>query len=310
MFIFLSGRNFICDQEGCVQKFLTQVKLSQHLKLDHRVGLKEPIKIEPPVDEETGIRDCDAPHVCEICGLVVPRKLMKGHLTTKHLGYGRFKCDLCGMDFKNGEEIKVHEDLHSQYASTYPFTCVALDCREVLTNTGDLKIHVNKNHLLSGLKCEICGVMKPNQVMLERHVLIHQKERNLICEECGKAYYSKSMLRLHVESSHLGKKVSCEICKKEFLRLSSLKRHRLSHQGVRRFKCAVCPKAFFNGTQRKNHEHTHAGVKNYECHLCGKRFKQKNNLRQHLRTQAHKDKMGKREEVDEEIGGGGEYEDF
>lgn len=208
------------------------------------------------------------------------------------------------MDFKNSEDVKSHEDLHANYAPTFPFTCVGGNCIEVFTNTADLRMHVKRNHLLSGLKCEICGIMKPNEFLMQRHLReVHdpKRERNMVCETCGKSYFTAQQLKEHVTSVHSKVQTFCKVCGRGFYRKSTLSTHMLRHQEVKPFSCSVCGKGFYNTQQLKKHEEIHSGVKKYECKLCGKRFKQMQNLRQHLRTNVHKPKGGEKGGVEGEV---------
>lgn len=257
----LSEMQFMCEHNGCSKRFESPEKLQSH---------KEKVHDKKRTTE-----------MCEACGLELPRGELKKHYYMRHAGVGKFSCDVCSMDFNNADELAGHEQLHRD--SEFPFGCVV--CQNLFTNSMDLKSHVNSNHLSSGLKCSICGIMKHNDYLLQRHMKLHDRTERFLCH-CGKSFASNAYLAYHEEHFHnnAGKKYPCEVCGKPFLHMKNVLRHMITHKEEKPFKCKICLKQFNYSHLLKKHEEIHSGTKNYGCEVCGKRFRQEQNLTQHMRS--------------------------
>ncbi|CAL8148489.1 unnamed protein product [Orchesella dallaii] len=279
---FHRDRTHACDYEGCAEKFASEDKLQRHKDRVH-----EKFKKRKSVE------------ICETCGVEVARGDMKRHFYMRHVGVGQYSCDRCSLDFNDVELFKQHEQLHEQ--SEFPFSCVV--CYHLFTNSLDLKSHVTSNHLLSGLKCSVCGIMKANSFLLERHMKIHERTKRFVCD-CGKSFASKGYLNYHLEHFHnnADKQYPCSVCGKLFRHMKNVLRHQITHSDSKPYQCKICSKTFNYSHLLKKHEEIHSGTKNYGCEICGKRFRQEQNLTQHMKSHRPKsDRPGKKRATKEPV---------
>ncbi|XP_030287570.1 gastrula zinc finger protein XlCGF7.1-like [Sparus aurata] len=110
---------------------------------------------------------------------------------------------------------------------------------------GELKVHL-RTHTKVTITCTECGKGLSSKEALNRHMIIHARERPYQCSECG----------LH------------------FNRMSNLTAHMKIHTGVKSYVCGVCGKACARKTYLTVHMRTHSGERPYECIVCKRAFTQ------------------------------------
>lgn len=74
-------------------------------------------------------------------------------------------------------------------------------------------------------ECTICGKCFNQSGNLNRHRVVHSKERQFKCDICGKGFSQKSHVRTH-QTVHTGiKAFECDVCHKRFSQLGHLNGH-------------------------------------------------------------------------------------
>lgn len=79
-------------------------------------------------------------------------------------------------------------------------------------------------------QCEVCGKSFNQSGNLNRHKVVHTRERPFSCDVCGKGFSQKSHVRTH-QTVHSGVKAfQCHICQKRFSQLGHLNGHLDRHR--------------------------------------------------------------------------------
>eukprot|EP00188_Purpureofilum_apyrenoidigerum_P000974 Plantae.Rhodophyta-Purpureofilum_apyrenoidigerum.ctg14959.p1 GENE.Plantae.Rhodophyta-Purpureofilum_apyrenoidigerum.ctg14959~~Plantae.Rhodophyta-Purpureofilum_apyrenoidigerum.ctg14959.p1 ORF type:complete len:329 (-),score=41.79 Plantae.Rhodophyta-Purpureofilum_apyrenoidigerum.ctg14959:516-1403(-) len=121
-------------------------------------------------------------------------------LSTRESGGRRsYECELCGMKFKRGYDVKRHtKSVHEKRKD-----CICPFCRKGFSQTGHLNEHVRVSHVGSALACLECDKTFGAQSKLDRHVRsVHLNLRQFKCDMCPKEYKDKSALKHHLIASH------------------------------------------------------------------------------------------------------------
>ena len=131
--------------------------------------------------------------------------------------------------------------------------------------------------------CLICRQTFECQELLDKHMIMHVRQKTFKCSECSLYFNDKSSLNLHLRK-HKGKKIACDICNDTFSQNIDLRRHKekavCEKSGSKYFPCAICDKVF----KLKHHLKTHAKVHDNKCLECGSRFNQKLDLDFHMKS--------------------------
>ena len=100
----------------------------------------------------------------------------------------------------------------------------------------NLKKHVERVHIASRYKCNICNTELANRFCAEDH-----KKKN---------------------HSVISKTLECKLCEKKFHQSHELKKHHLRvHTKQRPYKCQVCNKSFTHSSHLAVHKRIHTGKK-------------------------------------------------
>ena len=122
------------------------------------------------------------------------------------------------------------------FCSGVPRTCVArakVEAPRVRIEYGAGK---ERSKLGKKYVCPVCGKSFNQSGNLNRHRVVHTKERPFRCNICGKGFSQKSHVRTH-QTVHTGVKAfECHICRKRFSQLGHLNghldRHRRQESGM------------------------------------------------------------------------------
>jgi KRAB domain-containing zinc finger protein len=135
------------------------------------------------------------------------------------------------------------------------------------------------------VECNICGRQFVHELTLEKHMLIHTKEKLHKCDICGEAFAHGYSLKEHKMNHSLvadGKPYKCQYCDMVFKHASYLKRHESIHTGERPWTCETCGKCFRTKWHLTSHNKSHSGDRPHQCELCGRAFGHRCDLKQHM----------------------------
>lgn len=240
----------------CVARYKTQENLDIHSKIHDDGELRCDIcnkvfKTTCALIAHKNVHDDDRPFKCTLCDM---RCKHRGSLK-EHLKLHKkliFKCSICGKDFNNINNCKLHEKRH----------------------TG---AHNQKK------KCQICGKEFAQKCLLAYHMRTHTGEKPNVCEHCGAAFACKSNLKKHYRI-HTGERpFVCDICNKGFNQKSSLTCHKRSHVTFKPFACKVCSKQFGLNEELIVHMRIHGERKMFKCNMCEFEFTEHCYLKSHYR---------------------------
>uniref|UniRef100_A0A182NIU7 Zinc finger protein n=1 Tax=Anopheles dirus TaxID=7168 RepID=A0A182NIU7_9DIPT len=104
--------------------------------------------------------------------------------------------------------------------------------------------------------CNDCSKGFPFKSQMDRHILVHTKEKKFICEVCEKGFSQKINLDVHMRV-HTGeqpdKKYTCQICLRKCSRISELEAHLSTHMKHFPHVCPVCTQRFSELTSLYTH---------------------------------------------------------
>lgn len=165
---FSSGElPYACEHEGCHKRFSTYAKRQHHMRV-HEKGRYQcilPHPSAPPPGHPPYTVD-DALQAWSFSTWThLQRHMHLCHPPT---------CHQCGQVFANRENLKRHQQLHTESLSS-EWECPWNGCDKVFKSQYALKVHVSRVH--EGLKpfsCEICGKRFGYKHLLERHQHLHE----------------------------------------------------------------------------------------------------------------------------------------
>ena len=169
------------------------------------------------------------------------------HIKTVHAD-GNFKCDECGLVFKNKDYLRVHVlSVHIKRSQTPTHKCES--CGKMFHSQALVNEHYKRTHLVEPSTCDVCGKEFKNRSRLQNHLKTHdESSREKVewkCEICDKSYTCMKSKLKEVKQIHLltheEKKFECDFCHKKYRRQKSLKAHiDADHKGIFNYKCERC----------------------------------------------------------------------
>ncbi|KAF2440694.1 hypothetical protein P171DRAFT_435469 [Karstenula rhodostoma CBS 690.94] len=267
--------NYVCDFEGCGQRFNRPCRLDSHM----RTHTKE--------------RPFACPH--EGCDRDFPRKdHLQRHLTHFHaVPERRFVCDWegCGKTFTSNGRLQRHKEVHDSkfYCTGYP------PCKEIFRKQKTLDAHIKTVHLET--KAYPCTFVDDSGTL------------------CTHGYQTENGLRRHMASAHSEKEEPrhfCMLCPspgtdcetivsvngetasvpKEPLSFSTAAELQAHHTDIHPPTCPTCGQVFSNQSNLNSHlkaVHTSQEEQQlFQCphQECGKMFNRRGNLNAHV-SQVH-----------------------
>ncbi|CAH1263958.1 ZNF91 [Branchiostoma lanceolatum] len=192
---------------------------------------------------------------CEICGRRFPgQRQMERHRDQVHMNVRKFKCDVCGKDFKRKAELIIHMSVHT---GVYSHLCMY--CGKAFKVQACLKQHITIHLNIKKHACHLCGKAFNQKCNLRKHQESHNASKEFQCDACGKTFQHSDTLRMHMRLTHLDEGKSCRYCGKKFIRESVLKVHEDAvHNGIRNKMCGVCGHVMtYNHSLRRHFRRAH-----------------------------------------------------
>ncbi|EAT35580.1 AAEL012263-PA, partial [Aedes aegypti] len=226
-----------------------------------------------------------------------------------------FKCPQCGVAFRRHSTLVGHIERH--YVNEDHICAI---CDEQFQTLDELKAHVYEGHE-EGLRKRDCNLCEDKifakRSLLERHFLIHTKQKPFVCDICGKAFNQKSTLKTHTLVHSKIQEFVCLLCGLKFSQKVNLRVHMLRVHPKRTriiYKCSSCGVNFPEMEQLnqhiKEHEkdvpHPHRSTsdiiqpivasrskehlqgpseqRRYSCEICPAAFKKSSHLKQHIKS--------------------------
>ncbi|CAL8133319.1 unnamed protein product [Orchesella dallaii] len=284
---------------------------------------------------------------CHICGKRIRgsqwhfRHHLKTHSTRENMSEKKpFVCDICGMNFASISHMNRHAKRHvagtelasnniwkrKQLSSKVKLACgnirgmqkrghtfVCEFCGNFFARRNLLTRHMYSLHRvpkpvpIETFVCHICGKVSSSKGNLDKHQVVHTKERKYSCHICSSTFTVNGTLKLHLVKVH-GKEKGNEFsesegrpqlkwkcrfpsCTRNFGTEVELKdhveaehfgrSHEVNNSSVS-FMCQLCGKVFANLQRLQRHNQVHTKEKPYKCPICEKSFSQPNAVKGHL----------------------------
>ncbi|XP_055595202.1 zinc finger protein 236-like [Uranotaenia lowii] len=177
-----------------------------------------------------------------------------------------FKCPKCCLVFRRRATLMGHIEQHYENED---HICVV--CKRQFLSAAELRIHVYEGHEEKSAspqkkskntvgqtnekinyKCTLCeNKIFTKKSLLERHFLIHTKQKPFVCDICGKTFNQKSTLKTHWAVHTKNRDFMCMLCGLKFTQKVNLRVHTMRVHPKRniatltdRLPCPYCPCLF------------------------------------------------------------------
>ena len=270
---------WVCDFEGCGQRFKLEKKLKYHL-WSH---------------QKSGHRETDDLFRCPYPGCSFSSKIVyyvERH-QFKHTNQRPYQCSQCDKSFKQESVLTSHVQRRHQL-SEEPLICNIDNCQKQFQSEHSLKAHQNFYHTKEQkYVCDYpeCQFKTPYEPLLAVHRVKHSEERPFVCpmDGCGRRFKFESGVKHHIDSHSDEPKYRCthDDCAKAFRTRNSLRQHVESHSSVR-LHCdwPGCDYTCNRKERLKGHCQSHTNGYTIACIWpnCDKMFKTKHTLSEHLKV--------------------------
>ncbi|CAG7734271.1 unnamed protein product, partial [Allacma fusca] len=233
----------------------------------------------------------DRPFQCEVCGKSFYRPATLAMHKYSHLDVSTFPCYICGNMYKSPTSVSNHVlNVHGKKLPPRHRTWLEKNQERVNSNfdyqsdsdpdycpdptddgipTTKLRIfpselsdsHSNtKKTKKEDRKCPVCERIISVQANFNRHVELHNGEKDFPCQQCPVRYPSVPQLILHINRKHKMEH-HCDICQRNFTLKSFINHKRKVHGHVPKpkiFNCDLCSKGFLVRGRYDLHMKKHA----------------------------------------------------
>jgi len=126
------------------------------------------------------------------------------------------------------------------------------------------EIDDDEEEYMEVFNCEECNFDCDSEEGLNRHMKLHDPNREFACEECGLRFMKERHVGIHARI-HTGEKpFRCDLCMNKFAESWSLKLHMSKHDTRRKFACSYCTLRFKSSIGLKVHIQKQHSVKKDE----------------------------------------------
>lgn len=226
---------------------------------------------------------------CQVCGKGFQAYSHRVEHMLVHIKEKSFKCDMCGYLTSTKSNLAKHKQQHTD-------ECICNICSKKLCNKFSLKEHMKIHNCDKKHQCEYCEKTFLRHRDKRVHQKIHLAEdyESHQCKVCQKCFVLKSRLDRHMLIHQKEKQFVCSVCEKKFVRKDDLKCHKRIHTGERPYLCKECGRAFRYISNCRNHMKIHmkdAKPALYDCKYCIISFTSESKYNRHLRTRNHKKRL-------------------
>ncbi|XP_055628124.1 zinc finger protein 675-like [Toxorhynchites rutilus septentrionalis] len=226
------------------------------------------------------------------------------HLSCHDISVRPRKCHFCSLCFSAKESLKIHENREHGTNHVLPkrykrrnkvYQCET--CGKIFQNDSLLKQHDQFQHKkLPAACCKLCGRTFATKANLEKHSIVHSRERPYKCEKCPSSFKTSYALTKHTLLHQNVLPYECRYCDERFRTIATYAKHRfLNHknqileQNQRRtmnryITCAICSDVFSRSIDLHKHIneiHSDQVYPYITCPECPQQFLQQQQLAIH-----------------------------